>query len=466
VSAPIRFNRQPGIPSVLVKAAQAVVDSLGMPHQQAAVWVHAGALVRHAVQVGLIPDGLGLRAGLDAVSALHSGLEMLAQLPTLPAGAEQAITTLWKNHTLNQPDGHVEWYTYPLGDLYQTLSVESVKGRALCQTPWWVGELLLHVSYDRAQEEWMRPQVIDPSCGTGHLLVESFRRARSDHKFYDGWSPARPYRHYTPSLEQALNAVHGVDLDPYAATIATYRLLVLAWAQLQHRGGPSALAGLPVNVACADSLLAVDEPLLERGRYHVVAANPPYIVPKDARQNEAIRRRYPKVCNGKYSLALPFHALMNELLVPGGWCAQLTANSFMKREFGKPYIEKYLTQYQLEWIIDTSGAYIPGHGTPTLILVNRNQAPTSETVHTVLGIQGEPKQPADPSQGVVWSVIRDAVEARESAMRFGRGAEIAARLSSPETAQPEPAPVTPLDSRRKPSPKPVQGTLFDLMEAA
>lgn len=463
MSAPTRPNRQPSIPGGLVKAAQAALAATGLPHQQAAVWVHAGALVQHAVQVGLVSDGLGLRETLDEVAALHPGLVRLAELPVLSAGAETAITSLWKNHTLIQSDGNTEWYAYPLGDLYQTLSVESVKGRALCQTPWWVGELLLHVSYDRAQEEWMRPQVIDPSCGTGHLLVESFRRARSDHRFYDGYSPINPYRHYTPSLEQALAAVHGVDLDPYAATIATYRLLVLAWAQLQHRGGVSALAGLPVNVACADSLLADDEPLLERGRYHVVVANPPYIVPKDKAQNDAIRKRYPAVAHMKYSLALPFHALMNELLVPGGWCAQLTANSFMKREFGRPYIEQYLTQYQLEWIIDTSGAYIPGHGTPTLILVNRNQAPTSETVHTVLGIQGEPKQPADPSQALVWSAIRDAVETRESAMRFGRGAEIAARLSQPALEQ-EPAPVVPMPRRE--TPKPVQGTLFDLMEAA
>lgn len=464
MSSPRRFNRQPQIPGALVKAAQSAVNARGLPHQQAAVWVHAGALVQHAVQVGLVPDGLGLRAALDEIARLHAGLAELAQLPALPAGAERAITDLWKNHTLIQPDGHVEWYSYPLGDLYQTLSVEAVKGRALCQTPWWVGELLLHTSYDRAQEDWMHPQVIDPSCGTGHLLIESLRRAQSDHKFYDGYSPFAPYRHYTPSLEQALDAVHGVDLDPYAATIATYRLLVLAWAQLQHRGGTEALAGLPVHVAAADSLLAEGEPLLERGQYHVVVANPPYITVKDKAANEAIRHRYPEVCNGEYSLALPFHALMNELLAPGGWCAQLTANSFMEREFGKRYVEQYLTGYQLEWVIDSSGAYIPGHGTPTLILVNRNQAPTSETVHAVLGIRGEPKAPADPSQGLVWSAIRDAVEARESAMRFGRGSEHALRLSRPAVGQ-EPAPVIPMP-RRAEAPKPVQGTLFDLMEAA
>ncbi|MFI9585983.1 hypothetical protein ACIHCQ_30020 [Streptomyces sp. NPDC052236] len=46
---------------------------------------------------------------------------------------------------------------------------------------------------------------------------------------------------------------------------------------------------------------------------------------------------------GKYSLALPFTALMlDRLAAPGGFVAQLTANSFMKREFGRRYVVDFL----------------------------------------------------------------------------------------------------------------------------
>ena len=50
--------------------------------------------------------------------------------------------------------------------------------------------------------------------------------------------------------------------------------------------------------------------------------------------------------------------------------ARSPSNSFMKREFGKKLIEDFFAQkVDLTYVIDTSGAYIPGHGTPTVILV-------------------------------------------------------------------------------------------------
>jgi hypothetical protein len=83
----------------------------------------------------------------------------------------------------------------------------------------------------------------------------------------------------------------------------------------------------------------------------------------------------------------------------------ITANSFMKREFGKNLIEVFFPRIDLTHVIDTSGAYIPGHGTPTVILFGRHQAPVSPEVRAVLGIRGEPSTPVDPAQGQVWRSI-------------------------------------------------------------
>lgn len=69
---------------------------------------------------------------------------------------------------------------------------------------------------------------------------------------------------------------------------------------------------------------------------------------------------------------------------------QITANSFMKREFGKKLIEAFLPTVDLTHVIDTSGAYVPGHGTPTVILFGRNRQPVARTLRTVMGIRGEP----------------------------------------------------------------------------
>ena len=51
----------------------------------------------------------------------------------------------------------------------------------------------------------------------------------------------------------------------------------------------------------------------------------------------------------------------------------IVGNSFMKREFGKKLIEEFLPKLDLTHIVDTAGAYIPGHGIPTAILFGRQR---------------------------------------------------------------------------------------------
>jgi len=62
-------------------------------------------------------------------------------------------------------------------------------------------------------------------------------------------------------------------------------------------------------------------------------------------------------------------------------------------------------------VADTSGAYIPGHGTPTVIIVARRQRAIGSTVRAVLGVRGEPGRPNDPADGVVWAAIVNHVDA-------------------------------------------------------
>ena len=77
----------------------------------------------------------------------------------------------------------------------------------------------------------------------------------------------------------------------------------------------------------------------------------------------------------------------------------------MKREFGRKLIESFFPSVDLTHVIDTSGAYIPGHGTPTVILVSRNRAPDRPAVRVVMGRRGEPTPPAKPEEGKVWRSI-------------------------------------------------------------
>ncbi len=83
----------------------------------------------------------------------------------------------------------------------------------------------------------------------------------------------------------------------------------------------------------------------------------------------------------------------------------------MKREFGSKLIEEFLTSKDLRLVVDTSGAYIPGHGTPTLILVGRNQLTNGSPVRAVLGVRGEPGRPVEPAKGLAWRSIEEHVGA-------------------------------------------------------
>ncbi|MFC7382008.1 BREX-2 system adenine-specific DNA-methyltransferase PglX [Sphaerisporangium rhizosphaerae] len=157
--------------------------------------------------------------------------------------------------------------------------------------------------------------------------------------------------------------------------------------------------------------------ILTTGTYHVVVGNPPYITVKDKKLNDLYRELY-DACSGQYALSIPFAQRFFELACTSdedgrnaGYVGQITANSFMKREFGRKFIEQYLAHdIELSHVIDTSGAYIPGHGTPTIVLFGKNKRwKRAPTIRAVLGIRGEPGPPQDPSQGHVWQAITSQV---------------------------------------------------------
>ncbi len=336
-------------------------------------------------------------------------------------------------HDFEDEDGDTRF----LGDLYQDLSEPARKRYALLQTPEFVESFILDRTLTPALEEfgWREVRLIDPTCGSGHFLLGAFHRLLELRRRHE---PALP----EPELTQrALDGVYGVDINPFAVRIARFRLLIAALLGC----GIRRLADAPafrINVAAGDSLLhgrrfrsiaGVQRGLLEEDdplrhvfetedvdeldrilgqQYHAVVGNPPYITPKDKALNAAYRSKY-ESCSGKYSLVVPFLERFFDLAIEedsAGCVGLIVANSFMKREFGRKLIEQHLPNLDLTHIIDTSGAYIPGHGTPTVILFGRHRRPLEATVRAVLGIRGEPETPSDPARGLVWLAIIDQVD--------------------------------------------------------
>jgi hypothetical protein len=321
-----------------------------------------------------------------------------------------------------------QWDTRFLGDFYQDLSEAARKKYALLQTPVFVEEFILARTLEPAINEFGLKdlKIIDPACGSGHFLLGSFAR------ILNHWRKSEPGTNDRELVNRAMASVHGVDLNPYAVAISRFRLLLAAMKEFQITRLKDA-PNFHFNLVCGDSLLHgaaeqqvmgfhelahhyqsedIDElrRILSPGQYHAVVANPPYITVKDRALNQAYRARYPEVCHMKYSLAVPFVQRIFGLACEGGFTGQITANSFMKREFGKKLVEDYLPRFDLTHVVDTAGAYIPGHGTPTVILYGRNRFPVAPTVRTVMGIKGEPRTPSDPEKGMVWAAIVGQVD--------------------------------------------------------
>jgi hypothetical protein len=367
-------------------------------------------------------------------------------------------------HDFTDPD----WNARFLGDLYQDLSEDARKKFALLQTPDFVEEFILDRTLTPAVEEFgfQEVRLIDPTCGSGHFLLGAF------HRLFELWVAHEPGTNSRALAQRALDQVFGVDLNPYAVAIARFRLLIAALkASGVHSIRQEEAPAFHVNVAAGDSLLhgrrfdqldlgsgadqlagragighaffAEDLEALDRilgQQYHAVVGNPPYITVKDKALNQLYRKLY-KTATSKYHLSAPFTERFVELAIRGqagaptaktvadihspvGFVGAITDNAFMKREYGKSLVEDLLSSVDLTYVINTDGAYIPGHGTPTVILLARSRDPVGDTVRTVMGIKGEPGTPEDPALGQVWQAIVSQVDVPGSESEFVSVADI------------------------------------------
>jgi hypothetical protein len=327
-----------------------------------------------------------------------------------------------------------------LGDLYQDLSDHAKKRFALLQTPDFVEEFILDHTLEPALETFGLEgfRLIDPTCGSGHFLLGAFRRLLNHHE-----SLAPPGVPKLDLVKKSLESLYGIDLNPFAIAISRFRLLLAATVACERKRlkdvpafalnlavGHSLLMGAPPRTQGAQLNAFVEAGMMEYAptwtasgdyqqalrilmqKYHAVVGNPPYIAVKDAAEREETKKIYSS-CFKKWTLSVPFTERFFDLALsgdrhgsPAGFIGLINSNNFTKREFGKALIEQVLPRLDLSHVLDTSGCYIPGHGTPTVILFGRNRQPNPhQPVRAVLGIRGEPGRPENAAQGQVWRTL-------------------------------------------------------------
>ncbi|GCD98966.1 BREX-2 system adenine-specific DNA-methyltransferase PglX [Embleya hyalina] len=393
----------------------------------------------------------------EIFSRTHNPLWQLS--PSFEAATE--LVNFWRQ---KNADGRIRFDftdadldTDFLGDVYEDLSDQARRTHGLLRTPDFIVEFILDLTLQPALAEFgLEPTIqfprtdgfsepmrglrcIDPACGSGSFLIGMFRR------LLNAWRTREPKAPDQVLVQRALDSVHGCDRVPFAVNIARFRLLITALREM----GRQRLEHIPdfrPTVAVADSLSysrvatatdtlfteGVEEftdsfeevheffasgDLLAKGSYHVVVTNPPFIIEKDM-EVQYRRRSAPPVSTAIQPLSSYFLRRAFDLAVQAsnpqsrsGFIGILMPSSFTRREFGRSLIEDFLRTVDLTHVIDSSGAYIPGYGTPTVILIGRQRTPAPRgNVRAVLGIQREPFAPAEPARGLVWQSLVEHVD--------------------------------------------------------
>lgn len=294
----------------LVRELQRHIDALadGMPgkhaYRTAAAWVYMSAVSAWSSDHGLIPGRLRadsqpardqyLNQGGTAVAWLTFAVADVAVHPCAWPLLDPAYGNPVRDASPTEAAARklLDWWAsdapalaYPvesgpatitgwlIGDLLQLLTDERRRANALCQSPWWLADLILNRALIPAAREF-RDQtlnLIDPTCGTGHFLIRAIdmlwelyttgglpdRTGRPGP--VTGWTPVGPHE----AARRILAGVDGVELDPITAAIARLRVTVTV-ADLLHTAGalpgPLHLAEIPhgllPRIAVGDSLLA------------------------------------------------------------------------------------------------------------------------------------------------------------------------------------------------------------------
>jgi len=318
-----------------------------------------------------------------------------------------------------------------IGDLYQDLDNDVRERYALYQTPRFIESFILDQTLEPALTRFGLKdfKIIDPTCGSGHFLLGAYERIAH---LWRNEEPDTSEGRWTASV-RALESIYGTDINEYATSLSRLRLIL---AVVRDTGvvDLERLRALHLNILTCDSLIpwesfrdmlpataVADERFRNYGStqersanaiflandFHAVVGNPPYIFVDDERKRSAYRAAWPRSAQGLYSQSAPMTERFWLLPTRGGFSGFIVAKNFTNREFGKGVVENVVRDVKINLVVDTSGASLPGHATPTLMIFSERNKPVSpdSTTTIIASTRGGPSNMSDPGSGIVWTSI-------------------------------------------------------------
>ena len=298
---------------------------------------------------------------------------------------------------------------------------------------------------------WRRSGLIDPTCGSGHLVLGSFWR------LFHEWNKREPATDPTVLAQRALlerqQVSPGVvDVNPFAVAIARFRAdrrrrctlcghteklkreALPGWPQCQTVVfGDSLMHGdnfdrrgfsqewLPSSEPWADPVYAIEDPAGLQASW-AASITSWSATRRTSRQGREDQRALPAAVGHLPPAVFDGGAVHRAVLQPGprqdgegqpaGFVGMITANSFMKREFGKKLIEEFLPDGRPDPRHRHLGSLYPrprhADGDPV-----RPQPPTCRSRSpSRAGHPGRADDARRPGQGLVWQAILDQIRRR------------------------------------------------------
>jgi hypothetical protein len=144
----------------------------------------------------------------------------------------------------------------------------------------------------------------------------------------------------------------------------------------------------------------------DRSGFDVVVGNPPFVTARNPQKREMWRHRWPRSCAGKYHMLCPFFELSFGLLHTAGQLGFIVSNAFATRDFGEQLVEGFFPAVYLQKVVDCSGLYFPGHGTPTFLVFGTNGKPLMAAISRLTAVLpggGDLRTP--PEESSLWQTI-------------------------------------------------------------
>lgn len=222
-------------------------------------------------------------------------------------------------------------------------------------TPPFLVRLMLDEAMSWKRLDWLEQQeavVLDPSCGSGVFLVESYKRLVTHWRLRNGWKKPG-----VVVLKNLLTKVHGIDLEPGAVELAAFSLCLALCDALdpeEIRQSVKLFPPLMGKSLQASCFFEAKEKGKLKASTGIIVGNPPFDSRLTTEGAKSAYKRYLKnhgELPDKQLAYLFLHEAM-ETVISGGILSLLQQYNFLYNQLSVGFRRRFIERWDVREILD------------------------------------------------------------------------------------------------------------------